>query len=582
MFDEALQKKVDDAIESIARLFRQGRKVVCSSSFGKDSSVMTALAIRALEKVMSEGMTPRPLWVASMDTLVENPMMAEFMRAEMAKVKAYGEANNLPIKTMIAAPSTGNNYLVNMIGGRLFASMPNQSSACSDMMKVQTVRSMKRKLVELTGGEKEHVVSLIGKRFDESEERRANMEARGERFDEPVKNEQGEWIMSPIANFTLDDVFYFIGAVRNESFPTYSDFDELVEVYRNAQAGECMVTAYVTGRSNKSGCGARTGCWICLRSADDKSMQNMLQEENNQWMVGLNKLRNFIGHYHDHPKARNWLARSVDDEGAIMVGPGAYSPKMCQDILRYALTLDVREQEAAILGGFEPRFQTLRPEDIIAISMLHARYGYQDPLMACREWYEIYIENKRYDVPDVPQEKRAKLGKWDPVRVMIKDTQFDDLFSGLRDISLATIDQEPIIEKENGTYYAFETGEQFSVDPEAASLYLDHLMGLEEDLEKMRPGTPPSEAFFLLARKGMVNFHPGSHHTQDAMLRLSNAIHRHGLRDKLDDPMALIAELGPALPPREKKKLEKNVTEAEQGNVERYDPRQQQISLSLF
>lgn len=580
MFDDALQNKVDEAIEAIARLFRQGRKVVCSTSMGKDSAVMTALAIRALEKVISEGLTPKPLWVVSMDTLVENPMMSSYMRAEMAKVREYGETRALPIKTMISAPSTGNNYLVNMIGGRLFASMPNQSSACSDMMKVQTVRAMKRKLVDLTGGNKEHVVSLIGKRYDESEERRANMEARGERFDVPVKNEQGEWILSPIANFTLDDVFYFIGAVRNEKFPTYSDFNDLVEIYRNAQAGECMVTAYLTGRSNKSGCGARTGCWICLRASDDKSMINMLKEENNQWMVGLNKLRNYIGHYHDHPKARNWLARSVHEDGSIMIAPGAYSPQMCQDILRYALTLDVREQEAALEGGFEPRFQTLRPEDVVAISILHARYGYQDPLMACREWYDIYIEGKRYDVPDVPEEKPAKLGKWTPVRVQLKDTEFNDLFAGLRDISLATIDQEPLIEKQNGTYYAFDTAEQFSVDPEAASLYLDHLMGLEEDLAKMRPGTPPSEAFFLLARKGMVNFHPGSHHTQDAMLRLSNAIHRHGLRDKLNDPMALIAQLGGPLPPREEN--EPDSENSSSARVERYDPRQQQISLALF
>lgn len=573
--DVKLQQKVDDAIESIARLFRSGKNVVCSSSFGKDSSVMTALAIRALEKVVSEGIHPSPLWVVSMDTLVENPLMAQFMYGEMQKVKAFAADKGLPIETMVSTPSTGNNYMVNMIGGRMFASMPNQSSACSEMMKITTVKAMKRRLIQLTGGEKQDVVSLVGKRFDESDERRANMERRGERHDKPILNEQGEYIMSPIANFTLDDVFMFIGAVTNSRFETYSDFEDLTHIYRSAQGGECLAVAYLTGKSNKTGCGARTGCWTCARGTDDKSMENMLLEDENAWMRGLNKLRNYIVYYHDHPKARNWLARSVGEDGGITVQPGAYSPKMCQSILRYALTLDVQEQEAAAAGGFAPRFEILRPEDIIAITILHARYGYQDPLMACREWHDIYINGARHDIPDLPEGPRPKLGKWKSVRVNIKDSEYDDLFSGLRDIQLATIDQEPLIEKKSGVYYALDTGEQFSIDPEAASLYLEHMMGLEEDLARVREGAPPSDAYFVLMRKGMVQLHSGAHRSQDAMLRLSNAIHRHGLREHLDDPHTLISALGGPIHDAEPEQD----AEVRDSGPKVFNPQSQQISL---
>lgn len=538
-----LSEKIEAAIESIADLFRSGFSVINSTSHGKDSSVMTALSLEALRRVVAEGVAVQPMWVATMDTMVENPLVHNYSMRAQDDVAAFASKHGLPVRTYVGTPSTTNMYLVNMLGGRVFASMPNQSSACSDMMKISTIRRMKKTLIDECGGDPDRVVSLIGKRFDESEARAANMKKRGERADRPVRNESGDWIMSPIANFTIEDIFDFIADVRNGRFETYSNFEELVDIYRSA-TGDCMVTAYITGRSNSSGCGARSGCWICLRGAEDKSMQNMLEEDGNQFMRGLNDLRNYIGYYHDHPKARNWLARTVNDDGTITIGAGAYSPQFCKELLRYALTLDAIEREEAQSLGIEPRFQTLRPEDVIAISLLHARYGYAEPLMACKEWHEIHHLGKRYPVPDLPPGSRPTLPKFSPVKVQLRDDDFGQMFQGLRDVWLATIDHEPLVEKKGQAYYAVNTGEEFSVDAEAASLYLEYDMGLSEDLAKVRSDSPPADAFFILSRKGMITFHKGSHSTQDAMLRLSNAIHRNGLREILNDPLALLERLG--------------------------------------
>ncbi|MCC1496892.1 phosphoadenosine phosphosulfate reductase family protein [Alcanivorax sp. 1008] len=538
-----LSEKVEHAIESIADLFRSGYTPICASSFGKDSSVMTALALEALRRVVSEGIAVQPMWVATMDTMVENPLVHNYAITSIREVAKFAEEQNLPVKTYVGTPATTNMYLVNMFGGRVFASMPNQSSACSDMMKISTVRRMKKTLLMESGGDPDRIVSLIGKRFDESEARAANMAKRGERADRPVRNEQGDWIMSPIANFTIEDIFEFIGDVRNGRFKTYSDFEDLVNIYRSA-TGDCMVTAYITGRSSSTSCGSRTGCWICLRGAEDHSMQNMLEETENQFMKGLNDLRNYIAYYHDHPKARNWLARTVNEDGTITIGAGAYSPQFCKELLRYSLTLDAIEREVAADLGIEPRFQTLRPEDVVAISLLHARYGYAEPLMACKEWHEIHHLGKRYPIPELPPGPRPSLPKFSPMRVQIEDDEFGKLFQGLRDVWLATIDHEPVIEKKGHAFYAINTGEEFSVDREASALYLEYGMGLEEDLANIRDGAPAADAFFMLTRKGMITFHKGSHSTQDAMLRLSNAIHRKRLRDILNDPIALVERLG--------------------------------------
>lgn len=65
-------------------------------------------------------------------------------------------------------------------------------------------------------------------------------------------------MLSPVADFTTLDIFTFLGKVTSGQLVTYSDFQALTEVYRDA-GGDCMVNVFIrdSGVERKTGCGAR-------------------------------------------------------------------------------------------------------------------------------------------------------------------------------------------------------------------------------------------------------------------------------------------------------------------------------------
>jgi DNA sulfur modification protein DndC len=553
--DDSTDDKIAASRGAIKALMAAGKHLVVAFSAGKDSSVLLAIAIQALEELIAEQGTAPRMFVITSNTLLENPLMDNYSRGEIAKIQAYARSNNLPIKARIATPNTSNNYLVNIIGGRLIASTPDSGRQCTVMMKVQPIQRLRKRLAREMGYSKtearEQFVTLIGKRYSESESRGRGMHENGERPDAPVKiisDKAGkvyEWVMSPIAQFTLDDVYMTIAYVRNNMVTTYSNFEELVEIYRSANEGSCMINVYAKGKPASSGCGSRTGCHVCLAVKDDYSMDSMLKDEQFAWMRPLNDFRNYIQRNHYRIDKRNWLARTVNDDGSITLAPNAYAPQFCLDLLRYALTIDANEQVSAARMGIEPRFQLLRMKDIIAIDFLWARYGYQHALMACHT-ARLVQNGKRWVVPaaDPGTSYPTRLPSIRKVTLPFADSDYGSLASGSMDVLAAvTGSLNP---------FAVPTGDEFTVDEDGAEMF----WGFELDyaLNKFGPvdcdGEQGKDAFgaamgaHYFLRMGTVSLFKGSEGEFERMMQVSNQISRHGIRGLLNDPEALIAKLG--------------------------------------
>lgn len=164
---------------------------------------------------------------------------------------------------------------------------------------------------ERTTGKDANLASLIGTLRDEGDVRAQRMEARGESATDAAEAMagSGELVLSPIADFTAFDIFGYIGKVRAGEIEAYDSFDELVEIYRDMNQGDCMVTAYIAG------------CWVCTRISKDTSAANLLMDEEARYLW-LKTLKDF----RDYLLARAWLARSVDEAtGKISIQPSAYS-----------------------------------------------------------------------------------------------------------------------------------------------------------------------------------------------------------------------------------------------------------------
>lgn len=387
---------------------------------------------------------------------------------------------------------------------------------------------------------------------EESVERARRMAERNEDAIAPVNlaaSEGGEnWVLSPIADFTTDDIFAYLGQVRSGQIRCYDNFDALVEVYRDMNGGDCMVLSYLSGADarRRPGCGARTGCWTCLRVTGDASAENMIAKQGGEysWLKPLNDLRSYMKARHFDPSARCWLSRQVDERtGRIKISPNAYSPAYTLELLRLILTIQIQEEESARQLGIKPRFTVLSMRQIVAIDMLWGRYGYHKPFMALRTYLEIYEQDARYPIPDI-----SNLPTWTEKDVAFRaeavlcDEFYGSLFDGLRSLDHAVAGAESLtVTRQGKPVTDVVTTDEFAIDEEGLELFLS--LELDHALNRVSLDAAPSSAVHYLLGLGTVSLSKGGHAEWSRMLRLSNQIWRFDLIAVLHDPLALIERL---------------------------------------
>ena len=545
----SLDEKIDRFHQVLSGLILSGKRCMVGVSFGKDSSVMCNLAVNTLLRLSAEhdlerlGFTrdkPAMIFIHS-NTRLENPVASKFAMQESEKLEQYLIKNNLPAQVHIVQPSMSNNYMVSIIGGRTVATLPGMGAKCSVMMKVEPITRHKKRIFKAFG--KDDVFTMIATRRDESSHRGSAMEKRGESENSLIKNGKDEWLLSPLADFTLDDIFMHIAEVRNGLHQTYSDFEDLIEHYRDLNSGACMVNVYAEGKASQSGCSGRSGCWTCLRVKSDYSLLNMTQEDQFKWMKPLNDFRNLIAYEHWNPDKRRWLARKVNDDGTINLLPVSYSAAFCSDLLRYALTIQLREKREAYTLGIAPRFEILREKDVIAIQLLWSRYGFHKGAEALDIWRDVMIRGNEYDMPIVDPYAESPYSRKDindenPEyrNLPFADNQYDAVFNGFRDVEMATADCERVVTKKGIYYSEANVDREFDIDEEGAALLMDYELDHVIDTAKDRFAT---SVFHRLVRMGTVVLKAGSESEQGRMLMTANQIERLGLNDFENNPVKL-------------------------------------------
>jgi 3'-phosphoadenosine 5'-phosphosulfate sulfotransferase (PAPS reductase)/FAD synthetase len=551
-------EKVAGAVEVVKHQLRSGKRLLLAISMGKDSSVMLSITLTAMEQLKADGFVLPELYVLNVDTLMENPRMSEYTKGEFQSLREYAQAKDLPVRIWICSPNLSENWLVSIIGGRTVHTLPGNSRKCQQAVKAGPLDRAKRQIRAIIKAEQgasfkeENIVTMIGTRRDESAVRERKMAERRESAFEPTnmagEGERPSWVLSPIADLDTMDIFTYLAEVTNGRIKTYSNFEELTQVYRDA-AGECMVNIFMRDGTaeRKTGCGARTGCWTCGAVGNDASMENMLTEESGKyvWMKPLNDFRNYLIARHFDPKGRNWLARSIDPvSGNIKIAANSYSPELCLELLRFALTIDADEAHWARRNNKAPRFQLLGMKEILTIDLYWGRYGYQPSFTALNEYKEIFENDQRYYIPDQYQKfARADLDVTKSVSVPFADEHFNGMHEGLRSVVEATAGAEAIIKKGGIYYTSVNESNEFDIDAESVEMFFE--FELERTLKKYGPNAdvPPSEVVHYLARLGVVSLKKGGHSAWDKMLRIGNQLHRHGIRHLLSNPAALIAKL---------------------------------------
>jgi len=257
-------------------------------SGGKDSTTVLQLVWLALLGLPAEKRL-KPVHVISTDTLVENPVVAAWVRRSLEMMKAVATECGVPVIPHRLTPKIEDSFWVNLIG-KGYPAPRHKFRWCTDRLKISPSNEFLSNLVKETG----RALLLLGTRKAESSARSRNMakheKGRWRNKISPNAGQPGTHIYSPIEDWQNDDVWFFLMQVAN---PWNHDNKELMSMYAGAtEGGECPL---VVDTSTPSCGSSRFGCWVCTMVESDKSMTAMVQNDlEKEWMAPLLKLRNMI------------------------------------------------------------------------------------------------------------------------------------------------------------------------------------------------------------------------------------------------------------------------------------------------
>lgn len=482
-----LDERVSAAMDAVKGVFEKNHVCQVSYSSGKDSGVVASLVLSAARLFVEAGGSP-VVSVVTSDTGVENPEIVGHFRAELVKMRAYATQHGFRLQTQIVQPNMASSWQVTVLSGRALPSFAGLHADCTDSLKIQPSRVYRNRFArEMKAKGYGEPVVCLGTRYDESERRNLNMKARGDRADAPIKNRDGELILCPVAHWTVDDIWEFIGEVSSGLRESFTDFEETKRIYAHAGNTSCAVvadTAVQESRKKRSGrCGARTGCFVC-QQAQDVSLENMIDysDERYGYARGLNRFNKFLRATRYDWTLRHWVGRTIKN-GYIAIEPDTYHPRMVRALFRMMLTLQFDEQQRARRAGEQPKFTLLSDETIVAIDAMQSLNGLAAPFAAWADWRDIYERGIRYDVPDVPTAPKTDMPE---VRFLFVGREWDDTadsqWTGLRDPLFEALTegspcQPEVLTLPNGREtWKVPTQQAFGVDAESAMMLRDFEM----------------------------------------------------------------------------------------------------------
>lgn len=254
-------------------------------SGGKDSTATLQLVWLALRQV-GTAKAKKPVHVISTDTLVENPVVAAWVGDSLEKMNAAAAAEGLPVASHRLTPELRDSFWVNLIG-RGYPAPRQKFRWCTERLKIRPANKFISSMVDKHG----ETLLVLGVRKAESAARARSMERheKGRVRDRisPNASLANSFIYTPIEDWTNDDVWLFLLESQN---PWGHDNADLFHIYKGASPdNECPMVV----DSGTPSCGdSRFGCWVCTLVEKDKSMQAMIQnDEEKKWMTPLLKIR---------------------------------------------------------------------------------------------------------------------------------------------------------------------------------------------------------------------------------------------------------------------------------------------------
>ncbi|SDK99925.1 DNA phosphorothioation system sulfurtransferase DndC [Halanaerobium congolense] len=331
--------KVKDILTQIQEQYLEdNRPWIVGYSGGKDSSTVTQLIFLALNDLKEQNIElNKDVYIISADTLVETPMIINFIADTLNDIQEKAEKIELPIKSQLVRPKYKDSFWTLLIG-KGYPTPRQKFRWCTDRLKIQpTTDFIKNKL-----SEHDEAIVVLGVRKGESASRDQvlnNSKIKGQtlRRHQSLNN---AYVYSPIEEFDVDDVWHFLLRYNNGISPWDSDNNDLYELYRESDS-ECPMVV----DKNTSPCGeSRFGCWVCTVVQEDKSIQGFIQA-GEEWLRPLAKFRRDIMEMREdrdkrEKKRSNGAIYSIEREGKKLRGLGPFTLEARKEILEELLKVE--------------------------------------------------------------------------------------------------------------------------------------------------------------------------------------------------------------------------------------------------
>lgn len=339
----------DQIVAEIQTLYRSDSMPwIVGYSGGKDSTASLQLVWAALVGLSPEERT-KMVYVIGTDTLVENPVIAAWVRTSLLRIDVAAKQQGLNIKVERLIPAMGDRFWVNLIGKGYPAPRP-KFRWCIDRLKISASTKFIHRLTASQG----EALLILGQRRSESKtHNKAVNQHKDSARNRLSKNKDPKlsrvWVYPPIESWTSDDVWEYLNATLN---PWGLNNQELFDIYREATPDEESSTTVDTPTSSRGGC--RFGCYVCTLAPQDKAMPAMIQHDTQkQWMQLLLDFRDehLAADDRDHRELQHLGGRSLHFQGQLIHGP--YTQRHREFLLKELLQTQKLVQESGRKQGTE-------------------------------------------------------------------------------------------------------------------------------------------------------------------------------------------------------------------------------------
>ncbi|MCZ2247286.1 MAG: DNA phosphorothioation system sulfurtransferase DndC [Bacteroidia bacterium] len=359
-----IQNIIDEIIDQYLFADETKRPWIIGFSGGKDSTVMLQLVWEALKQVKDlHGVAGRDIYVVCNDTMVENPVITEYVHRVLHKIEQAAVEQDIPIRVIKTIPRLEDSFWVNLIG-KGYPAPNNAFRWCTERLKIKPTQRFILEQVNEYG----EAIILIGTRSAESASRAKSMKKHAIKGKRLTKHptQPNTFMYAPIRHLMLEEVWYIINTMPS---PWGADNSELFQIYSDASADDYECPTVVTDKEHKS-CGqSRFGCWTCTVVKQDKSMSALI-ENGLTWLKPLLKLRNELAEERNIIENRMPQRRNGTD---AVNGMGPYKLSYRESVLNRLLEAQKKVQEEG-----KPHVQLITNQELIAIQAIWCREHYWD------------------------------------------------------------------------------------------------------------------------------------------------------------------------------------------------------------